>query len=163
VKHQRAPQHGRRHAGGLGGGVGHHALERALADAARQERAQERLLARGGAPEQLGQRLAPGRLRAGAAEPADARERGVDLHQLERRLERRRRQVLDRRPADPDLALPQLAGQERDRDRRLPRRRGAQRLGERGDLAAAGAGGGDGLRGGDELVEEHAANARVRG
>ena len=54
------------HVGGARGGLGHHALERALADAARQQRAQERLLAPGRAPEQRGERRAPRGLRARA-------------------------------------------------------------------------------------------------
>ena len=65
VQHHRAAQLGGRHLRGLGGGVGHHALERALAHSARQQRAQEALLALGGAREQLAQRSA-----ARACEPA---------------------------------------------------------------------------------------------
>ena len=72
-----------------------------------------------------------------------------------------RRQLLQRRPADADLPLPQLAGQERDRDRGLLRRGEPQRVGERGDLAAARARGADGLGGSGDVVEEH--DARVRG
>jgi cytochrome P450 len=146
---------------GLRGGLGHHALERALAHPAEQQRAEEALLALGRAGEQLAQRVATGGLRAGAAQRADAPERRVDLKQTERRLARRRGERLQRRPPDPDLPLAQLPGQERDRDRRLLRRGEPQRVGERGDLAAAGARLGDGLGSGGDVVEEH--DARVRG
>ena len=155
VQHQRAAQDGGGHAGGLGGGLGHHALERALADAAGEQRAHELLLGAGRAPEQRGDRGAPGRLRAGAGERPDRRERGVDVDQRQRRDPHRRRRVADGRPADADLALAQLAGQERDGDRGLLRRGGAQGVGEHGDLAAARAGGADGLGCADELGEQH--------
>ena len=79
VQHHRAAQLGGRHLRGLGGGVGHHALERALAHPARQQRAEEALLALGGAREQLAQSSAARALRAGPAQSADARERRVDF------------------------------------------------------------------------------------
>ena len=156
AQHQRPPQVGGGDLGGARGRVRHHALERALAQLARQQRAQEALLALGRLLEQRGQRRAPGRLRAGPAEAADARERGVDLAHAQRRPERRRGQLPQRRPADADLALAQLARQERDGDRGLVRRGRAQHRGQRLDLAAAGARRGDGLGGGDEVGEQHA-------
>ena len=46
AQHHRPPHHGGRHGRGLGDGVGHHALERALAQLAHQQPAQERGLGR---------------------------------------------------------------------------------------------------------------------
>ena len=156
AQHQRPPQDGGRHAGGAGGGLGHHALERALAQLAREQRAQEALLALGRPPEQGGERGAPGGLRAGPGQRADRGAGRVDLADGQRGRGGRRRQLAQRRPADADLALAQLARQVRDGDRRLLGRGQPQDAGERLDLAAARARGGDGLGDGGEVGEQHA-------
>ena len=162
VQHHRAAQLGGGHLRGLRGGLGHHALERALAHLARQQRAEEALLALGRAREQL----APAQRAARPASPAPPARRCARTRRRPRATvsdgsRAGARQLAQRRPADPDLALAQLAGQERDGDRRLLRRGEPQRVGERGDLAAARARGGDGLGGGGEVGEQH--DARVRG
>ena len=82
-------------------------------------------------------------------------ERRVDLGDRQRRLGGRRRQVAQRRPADPGPALQQLAGQVRDGRDHLVRRRGAQAVGEQRDLDRAGRRGGDLRRRRGDLGEEH--------
>ena len=67
------------------------------------------------------------------------------------------RMVAQRRPADADLALRQLARQPRDRGRRLGGLGVAQQLGEPLDLAAARRRGAHGGPGVDELAQQHAA------
>ena len=64
-------------------------------------------------------------------------------------------QVAQRRPADADAPLAQLAREVADDDRDLVRRCAAQAVGERRDLRQARARGGDGSRGGDEICEQH--------
>ena len=107
-----------------------------------------------------GRTARPARRGARACEPGP----GQRADRARTRRRRRRRvsdgvaagggSVAQRRPADADLALAQLAGQERDGDRGLLGRGRAQRVGERGDLAAARARGADGLGGGDEVGEQ---------
>ena len=119
---------------------------------------QEALLAGGRAPEQRRERLAPGALGAGAGQRADPLEARVDLRDGQRRLLGGRRCVAQRRVADADLALAQLAREERHAGLDLAGVQPAQGLGERGDLAQPGGGGGDGLRGLHEAGEQHAAH-----
>ena len=107
AERERAAHVGLRHLGGAGDRGGHHARERALAEVAEQQPGQEALLVRVGAREQRGERLAPGRLRAGAADRADRAERRVDLGDRQRRLGGGRRRLAQLRPADADLALGQ--------------------------------------------------------
>ena len=66
-----------------------------------------------------------------------ARERRRDVGHGQRRLGRRRRHLAQRRPADADLALQQLAAQERGPGRDLVRRQRAQRAGDQRDLGLA--------------------------
>ena len=114
-----------RHAGGLRDRVGHHARERALAQVAEQQRGQEALLGSVARAEQR-RRSASRRARLRARRrdsAADPLERRVDLGDRQRRRRPRARgRLAQRRPADADLPLAQLARQERDGDRALVRR-----------------------------------------
>ncbi len=128
-----------------------------------QQPDQELPLVLGGLGQQLAQQLAPVGLRAGPGERADGAEGRVGLGQRQRgdrggrriggragaragaagagpappagRGRRRPEQVHDGGVADADLALGQLAGQERDRDRDLP---GGDLAEQRGDLGHLG-------------------------
>ena len=126
AQHQRAPHLGRRHAGRARDRVGHHALERALAQLAGEQPAQEPLLAA-----RSRARRAPASSRAGARLRARAR--------AARRWPRTRAStsarsasaaaagagsVAQRRPADADLPLQQVA---RRGTRRPPPPRPARR------------------------------------
>ena len=103
----------------------------------------------------------PSRRRRSATEPGPAHapiagERGVD------RADRQVRgpvagvgRVAQRRPADADLPLAQLAGQERDARGYLLGRHAAQRRGEVGDLLAARGRPPDDTGGFDEVGQEH--------
>ena len=156
AEHRRPVDRRARDAGRGGDRVGHHAGQRALAQVAGHQPAQEGLLGRGRAGEQGRDRLAPRRLRAGPLQRGDAREGGVDLGDAELRRERRRRQLAQRRPADAGAPLAQLAAQEGDAGLDLPRAELAQRSAEQLGLALARAGRADGSGGGGELGEEHA-------
>ena len=145
-----------------GDGVDHHAGQRALAKLADEQLAQEALLRRGGPGEDPGEQPAALRLRPGAALPADPLERRVHLGHAERRLRGRRRDVAQRRPAHPDLTLPQLPGEEGHRHRHLPRPRPGQRPGEPLDLAEPGRGGRHRVRGVREIAQQHPAHLPSR-
>ena len=136
-------------------GVGHHGLQRALAQVAQHQPAQELLLAAGRPAEQLGQLAPPLGLRPGAGHPGQALEGGVDVGHRERGLRRRRRRLAQRRPAHAQPPLPRLTGQEGDAGRRLvrpqPRDAAASSLdlgGARARVAATAAEV-------DDLVEQH--------
>ncbi len=96
----------------------------------------------------------PAGLRALARDRADLGERGVDGGDRQRRLLRGRRQRPQRRPADADLALRQLAGQPGHDDGDQPRvavlAGPGEQIGDAGDLGQPRRGGADvGRRGGD--------------
>ena len=130
---------------GLRDGVDHHPLQGALAQLADQQPAEEALLAGGGPGEQVGQQGPAGGLRAGARGAADLGERPVDLGHPQGRPVGGRRHLAQRGPADPDLPLPQLAGQERDRGGGLGRGGPGQHVGQQADLAEPRRGPGDRL------------------
>ena len=79
AQHQGPPHLGPGDPGGLGDGLDHHPLQRALAQLAREQADQEPLLGRGGPAEQLGHQPPPLGLRPGPGQPADPLEGGVDL------------------------------------------------------------------------------------
>ena len=135
AQHHRPPHVLGRHAGRPGDRVDHDALQRALAQLADQQLAQEPLLRRGRAGEQLSQQGPAGRLRPGPGLPADLVERRVDRADPQGRRVRRGRHLAQRGPADTDLPLPKLAGEERDRRGRLVGVGPAEHVGEQSDLA----------------------------
>ena len=137
--------------------VEHHALERALAQLAGEQAAQEALLVGGRAAEQRGQRVAPRRLRAGARRcAADRVERGVDLGDASASARPPARgRSRSERPADADAPLAQLAAT--GRPRRPPPRPGPppQRPRQRARSSRCARGSPHGLRGGGEIGEQH--------
>jgi hypothetical protein len=129
-----------RHVSGPGDGLGHHALQRALAQLAGQQANQEPLLVRCGAAEQLpDQHLACGR-RTLPGHHADRAEPRVHLGQRQRGRLRRGEPVPKGRPAHADLPLRQLTRQVRHGDRHLQWPGLAQRGGQQLDLRQPGAG-----------------------
>jgi hypothetical protein len=147
-----------RQAGGLSHRVGHHAGERALPDAAGDQRAQEALLRLGGASEEVVYRVAARGLRPGTGQRRNRLERRVDVVHLQARLVRGRRRVAQRRPAHAGAALAQLAAQVGDAGLDLVGGQPAQRVAEQLGLALARTGAGHGARDGCEVGEEHAAS-----
>ena len=136
--------------------VRHHAGQRALAQPAGEQRDEEPLLVRGRARQQRAERVAAHGLRAGPARGADALEGRVDVGDRERRLGGRRGQLAQRRPADADLALAQLAGQEGDAGRELIRVQSVQGLGQARDLRGPRRRVPDRIRRLDEVAQQHA-------
>ena len=112
AQHQRAPQLGRRQARGARDRVGHHARERALragrrAAAARGTPARRRPRAPAApAPRRAARR--PSRRRPSPRSTPSARSSSATVSDASRRG---RRPLAQQRPADPDLALGQLARQ----------------------------------------------------
>lgn len=145
AQHRRTahPRGGNR--GGRRDRLGHHAVERALAQLAGEQPDQEPLLGGGRPAEQGGHQLAPPRDRALAGDGADCGERGVDLRYRQGRLGSGRWCVAQRRVPDADLALRQLAGQVGDHDGGLRGIGGAQARGQRLHLGLAAGGAGRGL------------------
>lgn len=129
------PAHlGRGHVRGHGDRLDHHPVERSLAQLARQQPVQERLLLPGEGAEQLAEQLTARRLRTGARLRLDAFEQGVDLRQGRRGDLTRLGEVGQAPPAHPDLALRQLTRQVGDGDLGLVRSHPAEQLGEVPDL-----------------------------
>jgi hypothetical protein len=157
AQHEGPPHLGRRHPGRSGHGLDHHPLERALAQLAGEQPDQEPLLGRGRPREQLAHQPPPLGLRPGAGQAADPLEGGVDLGHGEGRRGRRGGGVPQRRPADPDLALAQLAGEERHRRVDLARLQAPQAGGQPLHLGQAGGAGGHGGGRPGDLVEQHGA------
>lgn len=107
-------------------------VERAPAQLADEQAEQEVLLGGGGALEKRPQPLVARGRRALAGGRCDVAERVVDLAQRQPRFRRRRAaQLRERRPADADAALLDLARKVRDGDLHLVGRRAAQALGDR--------------------------------
>ena len=93
-KHRRPPHARRRNAGGLRHRVDHHSLQRALAKLAEEEPDEQPLLGLGRLREQLLELEPPRRFRAGSGNRLNARDRRIDLEELERRRAgRRSRQI----------------------------------------------------------------------
>ena len=155
AQHRRAVDRRARDAGRHRDRVGHHARQRALADLAGDQPAQERLLVLGRAGEELDDRVAPRRLRSSTGLLGDVLQREIDITNLQRRLGRRRREVLQRRPANTRAPLAQLAAQVGDGGLDLAGLQRAQRFAQQLGLALARAGRADGERGGGEIGEEH--------
>jgi hypothetical protein len=155
AEHRRAPHRRERDARRPRDRVGHHALERALAQPAEQERAQELCSGRGRAAEEVGDELAPPRLRPGAGRLADSAQRRIDLEQRERRRGRGRRQLAQRRPPHADRRVRQLARQVRDRDGHLVRAGLPQARGEGVDLREPGRRRRDRGRSACDLLKQH--------
>ena len=134
------PAHGGdRHAGRLGDGVDHHAVERPLAQLAAENifhsSSCSASVARPNTSASRPRRAALTPAPDIAASRSTAR---VDLEDVERR--RRRRlgpHVAQRRPPDADAALAQRAGQHADGDRHLVGRQPAQHVGQQRRLLAA--------------------------
>ena len=154
-EHRRPAHGGRLDPGGGRDGVGDDAGERALAQLAAGQHREEALLVGRGAREQPRELLPAHRAGAGPRGRLDARERAIDLGDLQARSSRGRRQVAQGRPADAGAALAQLARQVADDERDLVRRRAAQAVRERRDLGQPRARGSDCGGGGDELGEQH--------
>jgi hypothetical protein len=157
AQHQGPPDLGPGHPGGPGDGLDHHPLQRPLAQLAREQPDQEPLLGRGGPAEQLGHQPPPLGLRPGPGQPADPLEGGVDLGHGQGWAGRRVGRVPQGRPADPDLALPQLAGEEGHRRVDLVRLQATQAGRQPLHLGQAGGAGGDGGGRLGNLVEQHPA------
>ena len=157
AQHHGPPHLGPGDPGGLGDGLDHHPLEGALAELAREQPDQEALLGGGRPPEQLAEQPPPLGLRPGPGQPADALEGGVDLGHGQGGLGRRAGGVAQRRPADPDLALAQVAGEERHRRVDLARLQAPQARRQPLHLGQAGGAGGDGGGRPGDLVEQHRA------
>ena len=152
-EHRRAANLRRRDGGRLRDGLDHDALERALAELTVDEPAEQQLLGLGRAAEELVELSLARSLRPGACRGAEAIERGGDVEQLERRRHGRRRELSQRRPADPEPR--HGTGEERDRDRHLLRAQRPQAGGELLDLRRARARLRHGARGTGELGEQH--------
>jgi hypothetical protein len=104
------------------------------------------MLARAGAGHQLAQQPAALGLRSRSGAGADPLEGGVDLGDGQaRRAVAGGGSVAQRRPAHADLALAQLAGQERHAGGDLVRAQAVQRSGQARDLLAPRGGRRDGL------------------
>jgi hypothetical protein len=134
-----AADFGRRHARGLGDGVDHDSRQGALPQVPGQQPEQELALALGCPADQASEQLAPPALRARAGQDADLPEDGVYLGQRQRGAgDRRGPDILagQRRVPDADLALGQVSGQERDRDRNLVAGDPGEQAGDLVDLRA---------------------------
>ena len=143
--------------GGPGHGLDHHPLQGALAQLA-GEQARPGTAARSRWPGRTARpaaAAAPPATRAG--QRADPLEGGVDLGDGQGRGGRRVGRVPQRRPADPDLALAQLAGEERHRRVDLARLQAPQARRQPLHLGQAGGAGGDGGGRPGDLVEQHGA------
>ena len=157
AQHHGPPHLGPGDPGGLGDGLDHHPLQGALAELARQQADQEALLGGGRPPEQLANQPPPLGLRPGPGQPADPLEGGVDLGHGQGGPGRRVGGVAQGRPADPDLALAQVAGEERHRRVDLARLQAPQARRQPLHLGQAGGAGGDGGGRPGDLVEQHRA------
>ena len=115
AQHQRPPHLGRRHAGGPGDGLDHHALQRALAQLARRAgRPGSAARRRSPAPNSSASSAPPRGLRAGPGRARrSARRRASTSATVSVGSAAGGGQVAQRGPADPDLALAQLAGEVR--------------------------------------------------
>ena len=154
-EHQRAPNSRGGKPRRLRDRLRHHALERALPQPSEQQAGEERLLRLRRAPEEGLELLAATSLRAGSANLCDARERGVDLEQLERRLSGRRRQLSQRGPPHADRSLREDARQIGHGRSHLLRSRPGEAVGETADLGEPGRRAGDVGRRLRDLREEH--------
>ena len=130
---ERAAYGCRRDLRGLRNRVDQHAAERALAQVARQEGAQESLLAGRRTPEELTRETLALAARTRPRQRLELREASIDLDQRQRRLARRRRRVAESPVADARSALARLAREEGEPDRRL---RGLEPREARGDEVA---------------------------
>ena len=141
-EHRGAPHVADRHARRGGDRLEHHALERALAQLADQQADEEVLLGARGAGEQLAELPRALARRAFAPRRRDARERAVDFRERERRRGRRgaAAELAQGRVADPEPALPRLAGEERNCDLDLVGRGRAQARRDRVALSESAAG-----------------------
>ena len=134
-EHRRRADRGQRHTGRLGDGVGHHAVERALAQLAAEDGADHALLGLGRSAQQVAKHVAATGNRAAAADRSEGVDRVVDVVDAERGLGGGvRPDVGERRPADADPALERVAGGIGDGGFDLLRRRLAQDVRQCGDL-----------------------------
>ncbi|GMA31353.1 hypothetical protein GCM10025875_13450 [Litorihabitans aurantiacus] len=128
----------------------------ALAKLPVDECGEEPLLVRGGPREQVRDRLGPARGRPLAQLGTDALEPGVDVGDLEGGLRRGRRELVQTRRAYPGAPLPQSAGEVGRHQRELRRVGLAQQLRQERTLGQARPRRGDGGRGPDEDLQQHA-------
>ena len=111
----------------------------------------------GGPAEQLGDRGRPCGLGAGAGERGDRLERLVHLQHRQRGGVGRLGEPAEASPAEPGAALPQRAAEVGGDGLDLLGRGRGQQCGDGGDLGLAGPGRRHGVRGGDEVGEQHPA------
>ena len=160
-EHRRPPDDGKGHVSGLGHRVGHQSGQRALAELAGEQAAEEVSLRFGGSPEQVGEERPAGGDRSRTGGGGQRREGGVQLKHLDRR---RRRwpgvHAIGRPPPDADPALPGQAGQETHGRLHLVRGQVAKEGGQRLHLRRAQPGGRNGGRGGDDGSQEHGVRCR---
>ncbi len=142
---------------GLGEGLDQQPLLRALTELAQDQAGQERLLVVGGPAEQLLQRLPAARPGPLARDLPDRAQRLVGLREGERRLVGglHREHLVQRRRADPDLPVGQLAGEVGHRHRGLLGIRLREELRQAPDLLQARRDVGHGVVGLDQARELH--------
>ena len=143
-----------------GDGVGHHPGQRALAELAGEQPADEVDLGLGGAGEEVGEQRLAGRLRPGTRGAGQLGEDPVDLEDLDRGLGGGLDVLpVGRSPADADATLARRAGEEPDRHLDLVGIERAQELGERSHLRLPRARGPHRGGRGDQRGEQHATHA----
>ena len=172
-QHRCSPHHRWGHTRRPGHRVDHDPFERALAQLAQEQPAQEVGLRFRRPSEQVGQGLGAGGAGAGPFEGRQRVQGPVQVADGERRVGRRRdRHGGERRPPDADASLARLPAEQGDGRRHLVAGQRAEQLGEDGHLPGAGGRGAHPPGGGDEVGQEHghrpslacgtAASARAR-
>jgi hypothetical protein len=163
-RQHRGPPHERgRYRRGPRDGVGHQAAERTLPQLPHEQAPDEVGLGGRRPAEQVAQDLLARRRRTGPGRRRDALERAVDVEDRERGHGRVRDVEPEGGcPAHPDATLARFAGQEAGGRLDLVGREPAQQVGQRGDLRRACARRGDGLRGRDQVGEQHVVSVPER-